>query len=249
MNILGISAFYHESAACVVRDGEVSAAISEERLSRIKHDARFPIHSIRECLKISDLDIMDIDYVAYYEDPHAKYDRQKAAHGDNVIAKNSPHLPGYTIRNALGYEGEICFHPHHLSHAASSYFCSGFEDAAILIADGVGEWATTSYGEAKGTQLNLFEEVRFPHSLGLFYSTITNFLGFRVNNGEYKVMGLAPYGEPSFREKLDSLIDNATNGQFTLNLDYFGFLSGKKMFHKKLSELLAIPPREPETYA
>jgi len=249
MNVLGLSAFYHESACCLLRSGELVAAASEERFSRVKHDPRLPVRAFRFCLEAAGLDVTDLDAVAYYERPVAKLARQLwagvPAAGDPGLPWLDPGAPERAVRERLGWDGPFLTFPHHRSHAASAFFFSGFEEAAILTVDGVGEWATTGYGRGSGTELELFEEVRFPHSLGLLYSTLTSYLGFRVNDGEYKVMGLAPYGEPRFVDQVCQLVGMGPDGQYLLNLRYFDFLRGRRMYSPALPELFGHPPRRP----
>jgi carbamoyltransferase len=248
--VVGLSAFYHESTCCLVEGGALVAAASEERFSRVKHDPRLPVEALRFCLDAGGaLGPGDLDAVAYYESPVEKHSRQLWAHAEGAGGRDLPWLdpgrPEREIRERLGWEGPLLTFPHHLSHAASAYLFSGFEEAAVLTVDGVGEWATTAYGRGAGGRVELFEEVRFPHSLGLFYSTITAYLGFRVNGGEYKVMGLAPYGRPRYAERLRRVLCNGPGGAFTLDLAYFDFLAGRRMFSGALSELLDGPPRRP----
>jgi carbamoyltransferase len=248
MNIIGISAGYHESSCCLLQDGKLVAAAAEERFSRLKHDPRIPIHAFRFCLEEGGIGITDIDVLAYYESPTRKLSRQLWA------GRSIPGMPWLDsqraerlIREGLGYEGPIESFDHHQSHAASTFFYSGFPDAAILTVDGVGEWATTTYGSAQGKSLMIFEEVLFPHSLGMLYSTLTSYLGFRVNGGEYKVMGLAPYGEPRYVDRLRRLIAPGPRGQYTLAMEYFDFVRGERMFSAALCELLGASARVPET--
>ncbi|MEM9597992.1 MAG: carbamoyltransferase N-terminal domain-containing protein [Acidobacteriota bacterium] len=250
MNVLGISAFYHESACALLRDGQLVAAAAEERFSRRKHDPRLPVAAFRFCLDAAGLDVTDLDAVAFYEDPVAKLSRQLWC-GPRVgeswdLPWLDPGAPERGIRERLGIETPLLCFPHHRSHAASAFFYSGFEEAAILVADGVGEWATTSYGRAKGTEIDLFEEVSFPHGLGLLYSTLTGYLGFRVNSGEYKVMGLAPYGEPRYVDQVCQLIGMGPDGQFLLARRNFDFIRGRRMYSPALVELFGRPPRRPE---
>lgn len=250
MNVVGLSAFYHESACCLLVDGRLVAAAAEERFSRIKHDPRLPVHAFRACLDAGNLDLTDVDAVAYYEEPIPKLARQiwaGAPDGDADRPWLDPHQAERSIREGLGWDGPVLSFPHHLSHAASAYFYSGFPDAAVLTVDGVGEWATTTYGRADGADLELFGEVRFPHSLGLLYSTLTAYLGFRVNGGEAKVMGLAPYGEPRFADRLRHVVDLRADGDYRLDLRYFGFLGGRRMWSRALEDLLEHPPRKPES--
>lgn len=251
MNIIGISALYHDSACCLLKDGNLVAAVQEERFTKVKSDPSMPVNAFDYCLKKGKLSVRDIDIVAYYENPREKLARQLWS-GHNYLnaalrQKIDPERPEKEIRELLGFEGPIRWYDHHLSHAASSYFFSGFNDAAIFTVDGVGEWATTTYGLAEGTDIRLFEEVHFPDSLGLLYATITSYLGFKVNDGEYKVMGLAPYGQPVYAGKLRKLIRSAGNGQFRLDMKYFDFIKGNRMYSPEMSGLLGIMPRKPET--
>jgi carbamoyltransferase len=198
MNIIGISAFYHDSACCLLQDGKLTAAAEEERFSRVKADPSIPRGAFTYCLKQGSIDITNVDCVAYYEDPIKKIGRQlwSGVLGDQAgfpKIKDPRKRVERQIRQVLGFEGPIYYYDHHLSHAASSFYFSGFSEAAILTVDGVGEWATTTYGTGKADRIELFEEVEFPNSLGLLYSAITAYLGFGVNDGEYKVMGLAPF--------------------------------------------------------
>lgn len=226
------------------------AAAEEERFSRVKHDPRLPVSAFRFCLERAGLGILDIDCVAYYESPVKKLSRQLWAGVPEGAPAGLPWLdPGYperAIREGLGWEGPIRVYEHHLSHAASAFFYSGFPDAALLTVDGVGEWATTTYGRGTGSSIELFEEVEFPHSLGLLYSTLTAYLGFEVNDGEYKVMGLAPYGEPRFVEEIRRLVLSGEGGQYRLDLRYFDFLWGRRMYSDALIRLFREPPRERE---
>ncbi len=246
MNIIGISAFYHDSSCCLLRNGELVAAAAEERFSRIKHDAGLPVQAFRFCLARGGLDITDLDALAYYEMPAKKWERQQWS-GLTFAPDRDPLHVERALRERLGYEGHILYFEHHRSHAASAFFYSGFEESAILIADGVGEWATTSYGHGQGDAIDLFEEVHFPHSLGLLYATLTAYLGFRVNDGEYKIMGLAPYGKPRFVREIRRLVELGDGGQFCLNLPYFDFIQGKTMYSEQLCALLGAPPRAPES--
>ena len=255
MLVLGISAFYHDSAACLLEDGVLSAAVEEERLSRVKHDHRFPWNAARFCLERVKASICDVDLVAFYEQPLKKLSRRiwmarqpgvSPQLREDALRRLNPEYVAQQLRETLGYEGPIEYFGHHESHAASSFFYSGFEDAALLTADGVGEWATTSYGVGHANTLEIFEEVDFPHSLGLLYSTLTAYLGFEVNEGEYKVMGLAPYGSPRYVDQIRQLITVGSQGQYRLNLEYFDFLScADRMFSPKLAALLKQEPRAP----
>jgi carbamoyltransferase len=260
VNILGISAFYHDSAACLVRDGEIVAAAQEERFSRIKHDASFPKDAVRYCVSEAGLgDAAAVDLVAFYEKPFLKCDRLFSTH----LAVAPRGLPSFLkavpvwikqkiwikeiIRTELGFKGPILFPEHHESHAASAFFPSPFAEAAILTVDGVGEWTTTSIGRGKSNRVELLEELHFPHSVGLLYSAFTQYLGFRVNSGEYKVMGLAPYGEPRFADVIRSeLLDLKPDGSFRLNLRYFDFVAGLSMTNRAFERLFGGPSRNPE---
>ena len=254
LNIIGISYGYHDSACCLLQNGRILAAAQEERFSRIKNDKSFPATAFRYCLEHAGLTIADIDCVAFYEDPSQKLSRQlwmgmlpgvtldrRAAIERLVLGRP----PLEEIDRIAGYDGPIEIVDHHLSHAASAYLFSGFDEAAILTVDGVGEWATTTYNRAEGVEIQRLEQVDFPHSLGLFYSAITGYLGFEVNEGEYKVMGLAPYGQPTFVDKIRQLIEDGPKGQYRLNLKYFSFLQENRMFSDALSELLGVPARAP----
>ena len=260
MNILGISAYYHDSAACLVRDGRIAAAAQEERFTRVKHDFSFPSNAIEYCLKSGGLSVEELDYVAFYDKPFRKFERILETYlsfPGRGIRSFLQAIPlwlkqklflGETIRRELGYEGKIIFPEHHESHAASAFYPSPFEHAAILTVDGVGEWATTTCGTGRGNEIEIFTEQHFPHSLGLFYSAFTYFTGFRVNSGEYKMMGLAPYGEPVYVDLiLEELIDLKDDGSFRLNLDYFDYCVGLRMTNERFDRLFGGPPRRPET--
>jgi carbamoyltransferase len=258
LNVLGISAHYHDAACCLLRDGELIAAAEEERFSRSKHDPRLPWRAFRFCLEQGGITLADVDCVAYYENPTKKLSRQiwMALHpeaADSVRRMVINRLPNRIdrverqIRGMLGYDGRLEIFDHHQSHAASSFFYSGFDEAAILTLDGVGEWATTTFGQATGPHIDLFEEVQFPSSLGLLYSALTSYLGFEVNDGEYKVMGLAPYGEPRYADQVRALVTLEEGGQYHLNLEYFNFLRRDRMYSDRLIELFGEPPRRPES--
>ncbi|MEM9292010.1 MAG: carbamoyltransferase N-terminal domain-containing protein [Acidobacteriota bacterium] len=251
MNIVGISAFYHESACCLLQRGRLVAAAAEERFSRRKHDPRLPVEAFRFCLQQAGLDITEIDLLAYYEQPEEKLGRQLWS---GPPAGGSPDLPWLdaraplrALREELGYDGEIRCYPHHLSHAASAYFFSDFSEAAVLTADGVGEWDTTGYFHGRGGSLETLETVRFPHSLGLLYSAFTSYLGFRVNGGEYKVMGLAPYGQPRFFDSIAQLVRTAPDGRYVIDQRYFDYIDGRRMESPALEALLGQPRRSPES--
>ncbi|MCH1496398.1 MAG: hypothetical protein L7U72_14330 [Rubripirellula sp.] len=258
--ILGISAFYHDSAAALLVDGEIVAAAQEERFTRKKNDAAFPKHAIDFCLKQAGLTAAEIDHVGFYEKPLLKFDRLLETYlsyspsGFLSFRKAMPEWAGpklqlrREIRRGLGnqYQGRICFCEHHQSHAASAFYASPFEDAAILTLDGVGEWATSTMGVGHGNQIRLMKEIRFPHSLGLLYSAITYFAGFRVNSDEYKLMGLAPYGEPRYVEVIrENLIEIFDDGSYRMNLDYFDYPQGLRMTSRKFNQLFGASPRNP----
>jgi carbamoyltransferase len=256
INIVGISAGYHDSSCCLLQDGILTAAVQEERFSRIKNDRSFPRRAFRYCLGEAGLTISDIDCIAYYEDPVLKLGRQiwmgmmpnlSAGRRSSILDRLVSPQPQQIIRRLLGYQGTIEIVNHHLSHAASSYYFSGFDEAAILTVDGVGDWHTTAYGWGKDSQIELFENVNFPNSLGFFYSAITSYLGFEVNEGEYKVMGLAPYGNPVYIDQMRDLINVDSEGQYQLNMKYFAFLSEDFMFTEDVTLLLGQPPRKPES--
>jgi len=259
LNILGISAYYHDSAACLVQDGRIAAAAQEERFTRVKHDFSFPSNAIEYCLKSRGLSVDELDYVAFYDKPFLKFERILETYlsfPGRGIRSFLQAIPlwlkqklflGETIRRELGYEGRIIFPEHHESHAASAFYPSPFEQAAILTVDGVGEWATTTCGTGRGNEIEIFAEQHFPHSLGLFYSAFTYFTGFKVNSGEYKMMGLAPYGEPVYVGLiLEELIDLKEDGSFRLNPDYFDYCVGLRMTNERFERLFGGPPRRPE---
>jgi carbamoyltransferase len=260
MNILGISAFYHDSAACLLVDGKIVAAAQEERFTRKKHDPDFPKHAAEYCLKAAGLTIKDIDYVSFYDKPLLKFERlletylTTAPQGFTSYARALPlwlkhklWIPD-TIKSELSYEGEVLFTEHHQSHAGSAFFPSPYQKAAILTIDGVGEWTTNSLGIGDGNKFSIIREIKFPHSIGLLYSAFTYFTGFKVNSGEYKVMGLAPYGEPKYVQKIyDNLIDLKGDGSYHLNLKYFNYMSGLSMTNDGFDELFDGPRRKPES--
>ena len=260
MDILGISCFYHDSAACFIRDGKIIAAVQEERFTRKKHDPRFPKNAITYCLQEADVKIQDLDYLVYYDKPFLTFERllmsylTVAPKGLKSWLESMPLWLGQklhihkVIKKEIGYEGEILFTEHHQAHQASAFYPSPFNEAAILTIDGVGEWATASYGFGKGKDLTMLKELHFPDSLGLLYSAFTYFTGFRVNSGEYKLMGLAPYGVPKYKNLiLSELVDLKEDGSIRLNLSYFDFLGGLKMTNRRFAELFGGPPRKPET--
>jgi carbamoyltransferase len=260
MYILGLSAFYHDSAACLVRDGDIIAAAQEERFSRKKHDARFPTAAVQFCLESAGIGVSDLEYVVFYDKPIQKFERlidSYAFEAPKGIKSFMQAMPlwlgsklwtGDLIKKEMGYEGKVLFSEHHESHAASAFFPSPYDEAAVLTVDGVGEWATTTFGMGKGHQLRLLGEIRFPHSLGLLYSAFTYFTGFKVNSGEYKLMGLAPYGEPKFVDVIRKhLIDLRDDGSFRLNLKYFDYITGLTMTNDEFSSLFGGPPRQAES--
>ena len=260
MNILGISAFYHDSAACLVRDGEIIAAAQEERFTRKKHDASFPDNAIEFCLKTGGIQVSDLDYVGFYDKPFIKFERiletylgiapkglKQYLSAIPVWLKDKLWTRG-NIRKNLGYDGPVIFSEHHESHAASAFFPSPFKEAAILTMDGVGEWATSSLALGKNNKIELLQELHFPHSIGLLYSAFTYYLGFKVNSGEYKVMGLAPYGKPIYCNLIrEHLIDLKDDGSFRMNMEYFDFLGGMTMTNEKFAAIFDHPTRKSES--
>jgi len=262
MNILGISAFYHDSAAALIRDGKIIAAAQEERFSRKKHDERFPFHAVRYCLKEAGIGPNDLDAVAFYDKPITKFVRilktyfSVAPKGLDSFMMAMPlwlreklWIP-LEIETALEQCGitkqpQLYFPEHHESHAASAFFSSPYASAATLTIDGVGEWATTTIGHGKGNKLDILFDLHFPHSLGLLYSAFTYFTGFRVNSGEYKLMGLAPYGQPTYVKQIyDHLITVRDDGSFKMNQDYFGYIDGLVMTNDKFADLFGGPARK-----
>lgn len=260
MYIIGISAFYHDSAACLLKNGEIIAAAQEERFTRIKHDHAFPINAINFCLNFAKIDIAEVEHITFYDKPFLKFERILETHlafAPKGITSFIKAIPLWIkkklwirelIKEKLEYSGNIFFPEHHVSHAASAFFPSPFEEAAFITMDGVGEWATTSYGIGEGNNLELQADIKFPHSLGLLYSAFTYYTGFRVNSGEYKVMGLAPYGTPKYKDLIyDNLIDVKDDGSFKMNMKYFDFSVGLKMTSNKFHKLFGGPPRKPES--
>ncbi len=262
MNILGISAFYHDSAACLVQDGDIVAAAQEERFTRKKHDHNFPSHAVEYCLSHANIKAEDLDYVVFYDKPLLKFERLLETYlayapkgfrqflmGIPLWLKQKLHLPR-EMDNALDgkYTGRYVFTEHHESHAASAFFPCPYDEAAILTLDGVGEWATASLGIGRGNKIELTHDLQFPHSLGLLYSAFTYFTGFKVNSGEYKLMGLAPYGEPIYVDKImDNMLDLKEDGSFRLNMDYFAYCYTDVMTSQKFADLFDGPRRTPET--
>jgi carbamoyltransferase len=259
--ILGLSAYYHDSAAALVVDGHIVAAAQEERFSRRKHDASFPRRAIDYCLATAGLKVADLNYVGFYDKPLLKFDRLLASylataprgfasflHAMPLWLRDKLFLPSLLKRELGGdYRQRIVFTEHHESHAASAFFPSPFASAAILTVDGVGEWATATIGRGRGHQIEILQEQHFPHSLGLLYSAFTSFCGFRVNSGEYKLMGLAPYGQPRFVQEIyDKLIDLKDDGSFRLDQSYFNYVAGLTMTSAKFAQLFGGPPRQPE---
>lgn len=268
MNILGISAYYHDSAACLLVDGEIIGAAQEERFTRKKHDSAFPVNAIKYCLAEAKLSADKIDYVIFYDKPFLKFERifeTYLAFAPKGFTSFATSLPVWikdklfqksVILNALkdccgneiDWSNRLLFSEHHLSHAASAFFPSPFEEAAVLTMDGVGEWATTSLAIGRANTLTVQKEIHFPHSLGLLYSALTYYTGFKVNSGEYKIMGLAPYGEPRFANLIkDNLIDIKEDGSFHLDMSYFNYCVGLTMTNAKFDKLFGAPPRQPES--
>jgi carbamoyltransferase len=266
LRILGVSAFYHDSAAALIDNGIILAAAQEERFTRIKHDARFPIHAINYCLEESGLEIAEIDYVAFYDKPFLKFERlletylafaprgfqsfQRAIPvwlKEKLFQKDLLRKRFQELDESFDWKSKLLFSEHHVSHAASAFFPSPFEEAVVLTMDGVGEWATTSVAIGKSNQLEMLKEIHFPNSLGLLYSAMTYYTGFRVNSGEYKVMGLAPYGDPKYKQLiLDNLIDVKGDGSFRLDQKYFDYCTGLTMTNRHFHELFGAPPRQPD---
>ena len=256
MNILGLSCFYHDAGACLLRTGELVAAAEEERFSRSKHDSRLPVHAAIYCMAAAGLEADDLDYVIFYEKPLLKFERIVAGYTATYPRSRATFVSALQawlgqklwvrsqIRDALDYDGEILFGEHHVSHAASAYFPSPFDEAAVLTADGVGEWATTTLGVGRGLDLEVTHEIRYPHSLGLLYSAFTAYLGFEVNEGEYKVMGMAAYGQPTCVDKVRKLVDLCEDGSYRLDLRYFGYQHSLRSIDPAFIELFG-PARQP----
>tara|TARA_B110000037_G_scaffold222576_1_gene298101 strand:- start:156 stop:1991 length:1836 start_codon:yes stop_codon:yes gene_type:complete len=265
-SILGISAFYHDSAACILKEGEIVAAAQEERFTRKKHDPSYPYNSIKFVLKYANLKLSEVDHIVFFEKPFLKFERlleTYVAFAPRGFASFSRSMPIWIkeklyqknlLFNKLKQHDEnyksdknIFFSDHHLSHAASAFFPSPFDEAIVLTADGVGEWSTTTVAVGKGNKLNIKKEIHFPHSLGLLYSAFTYYIGFKVNSGEYKLMGLAPYGNPIFEDKIKNLIDIKNDGSFRLNQKYFNYATGLTMTNDNFHKLFGKKPRNPNT--
>jgi carbamoyltransferase len=260
MYILGISAFYHDSAAALIKDGVIVAAAQEERFTRKKHDYNFPVNAINYCLQSNKITANDLSYVAFYDKPFLKFERiletylAYAPVGLKSFIKSMPLWikeklwMKNLIEKELGYSGKIIFPEHHESHAASAFFPSPYQEAAFLTMDGVGEWTTTSFGVGENNRVEIIGDINFPHSIGMLYSAFTYYTGFKVNSGEYKVMGLAPYGEPKFKDLiLSELMDLKSDGSFKLNMEYFNYCTGLTMTNNKFHKLFGGEPRKPET--
>jgi carbamoyltransferase len=266
MRILGISAFYHDSACALVEDGRIIAAAQEERFTRKKHDSRFPRHALDYCVAESGVRLADIDHVVFYEKPFLKFERLLETYlafaprgwrsfsaampiwiREKLFQKNVLARELAAIEPGIDWNGRLLFAEHHLSHAASAFYPSHFDEAVVLTMDGVGEWPTTSVALGNGNHLSVVKELHFPHSLGLLYSAFTYYIGFRVNSGEYKLMGLAPYGEPKYKSLiLDKLMDLKDDGTFRLDLDYFDYCTGLTMTNARFASLFGEPVRVPE---
>ncbi len=260
MYILGISAYYHDSAAALLKDGVIIAAAQEERFTRKKHDSGFPEKAARYCLEVAGIEADAIDYLVFYDKPLLKFERILATSFSTFPKSFPPFIKAIPLwlheklwlpqdmKKKLGYEGEILFTEHHQSHAASAYFVSPWDEAAVLTTDGVGEFATTTMATGKGNKLEIYKEIHFPHSLGLLYSALTYYLGFKVNSAEYKVMGLAPYGRPVYYDKMmKELIDLKEDGSFAMNMKYFSYDYGLRMTNKNFDNLFGAPAREAES--
>ena len=264
MYILGISAYYHDSAACLIKEGTIVAAAQEERFTRVKHDSDFPVNAVKYCLTEAKISIGEVDALVFYEKPFIKFERllktylsfapaglQSFFHAIPLWLKDKlfmkPAIAEIMQQQFGGMPARMYFYSHHRSHAASAFFASPFDEAAVLCLDGVGEWATTTAWTGKDNRLDQLWEIRFPHSLGLLYSAFTYYTGFKVNSGEYKLMGLAPYGQPVYRQKiLDNLVDLKPDGTFRLNMKYFNYCTGLTMTNRAFDELFGGPPKRPE---
>ncbi len=260
MYILGISAFYHDSAACIIKDGLIIAAAQEERFTRIKHDHSFPINAINYCLDEAKINAKNLGLVSYYEKPFSKFERileTNLSYSPLGLKSFLISMPLWIkkkiwikdlIKNELEFKGEIIFPEHHESHAASAFFPSPYEESAIITVDGVGEWSTTSVGIGRNNKIKMINDIRFPHSLGLLYSAFTFYCGFKVNSGEYKLMGLAPYGRPIYKNIIyNNLIDVKADGSFRINMHFFNYCYGLKMTNQNFHKLFSGPPRKPES--
>jgi carbamoyltransferase len=260
MNVLGISCFYHDSAACLIRDGEIVAAASEERFTRKKHDSSFPANAVRYCLEEGSIETSDLDYVGFYDKPLLKFERIISSYIATFPRSYRAFIKAVPvwlreklwtkdlIARELDYKGEILFAEHHQSHAASAFLVSPFDEAAILTVDGVGEWATVSVAAGSGTRIRMLKHIDYPHSLGLLYSAFTYYLGFKVNSAEYKVMGLAPYGKPLYYDRIaNNLMSVGGDGSFKLNMDYFAYQYGLRMINRRFEDLFDGPARQPES--
>jgi len=259
MYILGLSCFYHDSAACLLHNGVPVAACDEQAFTRKKHDPDFPVQAIRWCLATAGIEAKDIAAVAFYDKPLWKFERMLKSQIATFPRSFSQFIKGMPswfatklrldklLEDDLGYKGPIFYGQHHLSHAASAFYCSGFEESAVLTVDGVGEWATTSWGVGRDRRIELKGELRFPHSLGLLYSAMTYYIGFKVNSAEYKVMGLAPYGKPAYVDRIKQLIDIKDDGTFRLDMQYFDFDHGMRMYNEGLERVMGQPTRPLET--
>jgi carbamoyltransferase len=266
MRVLGISAYYHDSAAAIVREGEIVAAAQEERFTRKKHDSSFPRHAVQYCLDAEGVSLDDVDYIVFYDKPFLKFERLLETYlafaprglrsfqmaiplwiREKLFQKDLLAKQLRQISHSKNIEGKLLFSEHHMSHAASAFFPSPFEEALVLTMDGVGEWSTTSVAIGRGNHLEMTREIHFPHSLGLLYSAFTYYTGFRVNSGEYKLMGLAPYGEPKYTSKiLDNLVDLKPDGSFRLDMKYFDYCTGLTMTNARFDALFGLPARKPE---
>ena len=260
MYILGISAYYHDSAACLIKDGEIIAAAQEERFTRKKHDHNFPKEAVNFCLKFAGIKISQVGYVAFYDKPFLKFERLLETYltyapvGIKSFIKAIPLWINQKlwmkeiIKKELNYEGNVLFPEHHESHAASAFFASPYKEAAFLTIDGVGEWTTTSFGTGVDNKINILADIKYPHSIGLLYSAFTYYTGFKVNSGEYKVMGLAPYGEPKYVDLImNELIDLKDDGSFKMNMKYFNYNAGLTMTNNNFHKLFGGEPRKPES--